>query len=203
MHKQKVDIESFIGYKVGKIEVIKFKDSIFKIKYNRYDYIFICKCECGNECEFIYRNLITKQTKKNNSLCCNECKKKKMIGNTVNIKYETDLEAHVGIVYSNYKSRAKKKKIDFLINFEDFKKLLLQACHYCGQEPKNIRIDRTKSKKGLSRECLNGLDRIDSEKGYIHSNIYPCCEDCNKAKRNLSEKQFLQLIKSIYENLKL
>lgn len=52
---------------------------------------------------------------------------------------------------------------------EEIMELTTQPCYYCGAEPKA-------RNKYLFR---NGLDRIDSSRGYIKSNCVPCCRDCN------------------------
>jgi len=45
----------------------------------------------------------------------------------------------------------------------------------------------------------NGIDRIDSSKGYIKDNIRPCCGICNKAKRDLSDSVFKSWIERLIE----
>jgi Zn-finger protein len=60
--------------------------------------------------------------------------------------------------------------------------MFVMPCHFCGQE---------------ASKCLNGIDRLDSNRGYIEGNIVPCCGDCNFAKRSLTVEDFLQLIKRI------
>ena len=89
----------------------------------------------------------------------------------------------------------------FNLSIERFQELSIQNCFYCGCKPTNMRQDTTKMRKGVTRQFLNGIDRIDNNIGYIEGNVRACCEDCNKAKRNLSEEQFFDLIKSIYRNL--
>ena len=44
---------------------------------------------------------------------------------------------------------------------------------------------------------VNGIDRIDSCIGYTKSNCVSCCEICNKAKRNLTIKEFTDWIKKL------
>jgi 5-methylcytosine-specific restriction endonuclease McrA len=43
----------------------------------------------------------------------------------------------------------------------------------------------------------SGIDRKDSSKGYILSNVVSCCFTCNKAKGTMSEKEFLEWIDRI------
>jgi len=50
------------------------------------------------------------------------------------------------------------------------------------------------------KNYINGLDRVDSSKGYIKDNVVTCCENCNRAKLDLTQQEFFAMIKSIYEN---
>lgn len=50
---------------------------------------------------------------------------------------------------------------------------------------------------------FNGIDRIDSLKGYILENVVTCCYQCNYAKSDLDIEEFKNLVIMIYKNLKL
>jgi hypothetical protein len=80
--------------------------------------------------------------------------------------------------YSTYKSMAKKRNLLFDLSFEEFKNLIVQNCFYCGSMPNNF----------------NGLDRIDSSKGYFLDNVTPSCKNCNLGKQSLSQQEFLLLV---------
>ena len=45
----------------------------------------------------------------------------------------------------------------------------------------------------------NGIDRFDNQFGYESTNSVPCCEQCNKIKRDLSGQDFLNLINTYYQ----
>ena len=68
--------------------------------------------------------------------------------------------------------KIKRGAIDRNISYElsdDFvKPLLIKNCYYCG-EPESM-----------------GLDRINSNIGYIESNVVPCCGICNIMKNSFS-----------------
>ena len=91
--------------------------------------------------------------------------------------------------FSIYKRAAIKKNLEFALSLEEFIKLTSQQCYYCN--------DFTRDKDYV------GIDRIDSNLGYISSNCVSCCRDCNLAKNKLSQEQFTDLVKRIYQNLKL
>ena len=115
------------------------------------------------------------------------------------IKYDNDLDRNIGIVFSNYRSKARTKKWDFDLTQPEFKILVTTNCYYCGLEPNNFREGAAK-RAGISTMYLSGVDRIDSSKGYTKENVRSCCQDCNLAKRSLTEKQFFDLIKRIYNH---
>jgi 5-methylcytosine-specific restriction endonuclease McrA len=47
--------------------------------------------------------------------------------------------------------------------------------------------------KGLK----NGIDRIDSNKGYTMDNCVSCCWTCNRMKGNMTQQNFLEHISKI------
>lgn len=47
----------------------------------------------------------------------------------------------------------------------------------------------------------NGIDRINSKKGYTLDNTVSCCSTCNTAKLNMSLEDFKTWIIKIYNNL--
>lgn len=78
----------------------------------------------------------------------------------------------IGIKYSQYKSRAKFKNIEFKLTKKDFNFILQQDCFFC-KTPK-----------------ANGIDRYINKKGYYHGNVVPCCWTCNRAKSDLTIIEF-------------
>lgn len=84
------------------------------------------------------------------------------------------------LVYS-----AKRRRLDVDITRERVYELMSSPCSYCGQTPINGQ--------------RNGVDRIDSAKGYTDSNSVPCCARCNRMKSDLSLADFLSAVKAIYE----
>lgn len=69
---------------------------------------------------------------------------------------------------------------------------MLDDCYYCGSHLSNIY--KTKSGKEIR---YNGIDRKNNLDGYIKENVVSCCSKCNKAKMELSEKEFIELAKKI------
>lgn len=105
-------------------------------------------------------------------------------------------EAAMNYVYKNYKASAKKRNLSFEIEKCDFSRLTKENCHYCELQPSTIMKGEDKSRRLNGDYIYNGLDRVDSSKGYALTNIVTCCENCNKLKSNLvSYEEFIEFIK--------
>ena len=85
--------------------------------------------------------------------------------------------------YNIYKKGAKKRGLDFTLSKEEFYDLTSKPCEYCGE-----------------LQQYNGIDRIDSTKGYNKNNCVPCCEMCNKMKLDYSKENFINHIEKIYKH---
>lgn len=72
--------------------------------------------------------------------------------------------------------------------------------NYCNITPSQVSFNKSK----VYSYTYNGIDRVDSSKGYEFDNIVTCCGDCNLMKRDMSYDDFLNKIKRIsnYLNLK-
>jgi len=89
---------------------------------------------------------------------------------------------NVKIHYSNYIRCAGDKHLDFEISQEEFNNLVKEPCHYC-----NI----------IQERGFNGIDRLDSNTGYVLDNCVSCCKTCNFMKCSLSADVFLKRIEHI------
>lgn len=84
--------------------------------------------------------------------------------------------------YSKYKTTAKIFDREFNISIEEFSTFWDKPCHYCKDPIAGI-----------------GLDRIDSNIGYIIENIVSCCYTCNRMKMNLTNEFWFNHMKKILE----
>ena len=137
---------------------------------------WLCKCDCGIEKIVTSYNLYHGFT-----LHCG-CK-------TNRTWYEDRTIPARNVIYSNYKSYANSKKIEFSLNREEFFKLCDACCYYCGSAPSTIKA--TYNRINPSIYVYNGIDRIDSSKGYNIKNVVPCCKKCNFAKSNRFVSDFI------------
>jgi hypothetical protein len=73
--------------------------------------------------------------------------------------------------YRVAKHLAYRRKMKFLLTFEEYTNLISQPCYYCGAD--------------LVFEHGASIDRIDNEKGYMLDNLLPCCNICNKGRNTI------------------
>lgn len=81
---------------------------------------------------------------------------------------------------TSVKGSAKVRGIEYKLTKDYAIKLLSSNCHYCGQIDTQI-----------------GIDRIDSDKGYITENCVSCCTKCNYMKGVNSYNDFINQCKLI------
>ena len=103
-------------------------------------------------------------------------------------KYEHPSER----LYHDYLRGAEQRDLSWRLSIKDFELLITQECHYCGCKP---------GANGLHKS-FNGVDRINSKKGYSPDNCVPCCSICNYAKQSLSRREFISWIQRAYTHLK-
>lgn len=141
-----------------------------------------CKCDCGNEIVVHGPQLVNGHTK---SCGC---------GRTYSFE-----KGDVGfnIVYKQYIRHARNYNRIFDLSKEDFRELTQKECFYCGGKPSAVQ--RSKSKH--SEFIYNGIDRIDSKKGYVKNNVKTCCKVCNRMKWDHSLEDFKAHIGKIYSRL--
>lgn len=147
------------------------------------------RCKCGKEKVISINNV-----RSGNSTCCglSPCR---------GTERDKDIEVGYKAILYVYKKHAKDRGFTFDLDYDYFKELTECNCHYCGIEP--IQVYQLKNPKtGKIRSGVpityNGIDRVDSTKGYFNDNVVTCCKICNRAKSNSSLDEFKEWIKRIY-----
>ena len=86
--------------------------------------------------------------------------------------------------YNTYKNHcADRRGLAFELTEEEFKEMRTKPCYLCGSDEKN-----------------NGIDRIDSKKGYTTENSKPCCVWCNRFKNVFDHIEFVNQCELIVLN---
>lgn len=99
-------------------------------------------------------------------------------------------QAAIRAVMNDYRQSSKRRNLVFKLTEKFFRHTTQKDCFYCGQKPSTVR----KLKSDTGEFVHNGLDRVDSSKGYVENNVVPCCPVCNRAKGDMKQKDFYEWI---------
>ena len=142
-----------------------------------------CKCDCGKESEVRGSNLLS-----GNSQACMWCRSRRGLKRG---------EAAYNLLLGTYKKNAKLAHRAFKLSSKLFRILTKANCYYCGIAPQQV----SKAKSTNGDYVYNGIDRIDSSKGYTKDNCVTCCKWCNTMKLDRGKQEFLAQIAKIYDNM--
>jgi 5-methylcytosine-specific restriction endonuclease McrA len=156
--------------------------------------LFKCKCDCGNIT--VTRNFGKLTGAKSCGCLIQEISLKAARAATQLPPGESNFNAL--LLYKT--SSAKKQGHEWSLSRDDFRKLVTGNCAYCGTPPSKSMIKQSSPSKFLkSAFNWNGIDRIDSSKGYTIENCASCCWPCNRAKGSSSVSEFREWIKNTYK----
>ncbi len=198
--KMHFNTKDIVGQKFGKLLV----KSIFNARGRKGQLKYECICDCGNS------HTVTGESLRGGKSGSCGCTKK---GRHLKIKDRREaifrkLFADKIIKRGNSFKTSKYGKTpqdDRRILFEEYVKLALSPCYYCGLEwSLKARDNHGNSRKYCLSDTVvyhNGIDRINSEVQYSISNCVACCTRCNTAKNAMSQRQFYEWIKKIYTHL--
>lgn len=182
------------GQKFNRLTVIKEaeRDKTYKGDSSRR---WLCRCECGKELIVSRRSLLHGRSKSCGCLRIElnrkQAKERRLPGKSAAEKR----------LFRRYLTSAKSRNLEITLTLSDVIEITKQNCYYCNQEPNQV----TKTIRNNDIEHIlihNGIDRIDSSKGYTLNNCYPCCLICNQMKMDLSMTEFFSQIKKIAARFK-
>jgi len=185
-------VKNIINHKFGKLLVVKQLEE----RGNKGQIKYECTCDCGNSHKVTGESL---RSGKSKSCGCN----RKTPPNKIQ---DREFAIWSYLYSSTVLKRNKKRGIVGDITLEDFIFLSKEPCYYCNLKDSNLAQDRRgwNKNKQVSDTVVkfNGIDRTDSSKGYVWGNVVSCCKYCNTAKNTMSEDEFINFIKRVYENFK-
>jgi hypothetical protein len=168
--------------KYGKLTVVEF------VKTNKQTSFWKCICECGNEITTRGNTLRSGQVKS-----CGKC--------LIEI---INKESVFKRRWRSIKSGAKLRNLPVAITYEEFKNVAIKNCYYCDSLPDLSWVDSRRldesGKKIRVYANVNGLDRLNSNFGYLGYNIVSCCATCNSMKSDLTLETFYRKVTEIYEH---
>ena len=188
---------NLIGQRFGKLLVTEFSSYITNNQNVRVPY-WNCACDCGNFKKIKQNSLVS-----NRQISCGcflkEYQRNILPDIAAKRKQKPPGVAAFNKIFNSYKQNAKRKEIEFFLSKDEFKKLIDDSCSYCGVKLYSVTKSYGMRKKSNGEYRYNGIDRIDSNKGYNADNVVTCCEICNKAKRDLSIESFNSWINRLIE----
>jgi len=98
-------------------------------------------------------------------------------------------------LWKRYIGSAKTRQLSFKLSYLEFKDLTSKKCFYCGRRPKQ------ECKSTIDIYYYNGIDRINSDKGYEFHNTCSCCSTCNMMKGTLSHYEFIDQCKAVTDHI--
>ena len=143
------------------------------------DYI----CDCGFK---KYNQSFSGVRRRKMCILCKKQNKFKILPNS---------NTSFNLLYSSYIKGAKRRSLEFKLSKEIFREFTKQNCFYCGSPP-NTTMRPNSAGGGY---IYNGIDRKDSNIGYIIENCVSCCKTCNYAKLKMTDDDFINHVKKIYE----
>jgi len=151
---------------------------------------FLCeKCNC----ETIQR---IEEVKRRGYLC-KSCKLKE--NSIKEFKYKDIELTCANVLKSRMNKRYIKRGLNCTLTGAEILNLVKSKCHYCGDLSSNAFIYKQPNFEYIF--YYNGIDRIDSSKGYIKGNVLSCCKTCNVSKMDMNYEKFIEHISKIYKNL--
>lgn len=90
------------------------------------------------------------------------------------------------LLFVRYRIAAKRAGRVFDLSEGVFTTLVNDRCHYCGEDDSSR---------------LRGIDRVDSNDGYVEDNCVSCCWLCNLMKRDFGYDEFVLRCQKIAERL--
>lgn len=178
------------GVKFGKLLVCCFAG-----RSKHGDAMWYCTCDCGVKTGPVLSNNIKRgQT----STCgCGERESQLKPPGVASWTY----------LYRNHIGNSNTRKHVNEISRDAFIKLCTKACFYCEEPPikwnkyikqdgslKNIHEGRSKDTIDRAWVVYNGIDRVDSSKGYPLDNCVTCCYICNRAKSDMSIEEWIKYV---------
>lgn len=140
----------------------------------------VCVCECGER-----RTVRVDRLSRGEITECAKCSiATAREAGRFQRKRLSDAERIARDVFGEYRGNARRKSLRFELNLDDVRRLIAASCHYCGERPAKL-----------------GIDRRDNTEGYTISNSVPCCSICNYAKREMSAEEFLSWITKVFHHV--
>jgi hypothetical protein len=174
-------IHNLVGKRFGKLVVLAYSGAASRGRTK-----WECKCDCGN-----IKIIMADSLSGNKTVSCG-CYRKYHRMNPIGV-------ATFNLIFGRYRKDAEDRGYEFSLSEDEFKHLIFSNCAYCGKPPSNLQ----KNKRNTGDIIYNGIDRVDSSKGYTLDNVVACCKICNRSKRDYTVQEFKDWLKQCCIHLNL
>ena len=149
---------------------------------------YLCRCTCGKECVVAGGHLRRKKGA-TRSCGCLAAESAREVGGRLRLPAEVVMINRHMLRYTNM---AKTYGRAFELTRDHFERMVRANCHYCGSPPMKPIYEGGAAYKTPERraQLFNGVDRVDSDRGYTTDNVVACCTFCNYAKRHAPVAEF-------------
>jgi hypothetical protein len=154
----------------------------------------LCSCECGNEKEIFVYNL----NGGSNTKSCGCLHREHAKNHPSFKKNKAPGQGAKMALICKYRHSAKSRNLEYSLTMEEFEKITKSNCSYCGLQPQ-AEYDYGHN---TGNYIYNGIDRVDSSKGYTKENSTACCYTCNIAKSDMHIDEFKDWVKRVYNVIK-
>lgn len=178
--------EDLTGRVFGRLTVLGLSKKKTPLRGGSHRLMWDCRCECGNVKAICRNNLIAGHTK---SCGCYRDTFRQLPGD----------EGSFRQWFMQYKSNARRRRLEFTLTEEEFRGITSKSCTYCRALPQPV-YARNRTVIEVVPYLCNGIDRVDNNQGYIADNCVPCCDLCNYMKRSMSVDSFLSHVRAIALN---
>lgn len=163
-------------------------DSVKQVgkKRPRPEYMWRCRCLCGNERVVCSGHL---RSGHNKSCGCWSTDRKRL---------SNPQQSQINVAYAQHKHAAKIRGLSSELTEEMWFQLVQQPCYYCGVTNSCEKKPDRRQQYGESFFC-NGVDRVDNQMGYTEKNSVSCCQKCNFMKWKLDANTFVSQCRRISE----
>lgn len=178
------------GLRFGRLEVLY---CVSKHPTRKKDSLWMCRCSCGKE------KSVPRSSLNAGAQSCGCLRMEKIKQPRRPYPRLSDVESGLRRYTHSYATNAKRRGFDFALNSQDIEALAFGNCFYCELRPM-LQARRESRNKWVKTDIfLNGIDRIDSLKGYVPGNVVSCCTACNRAKSDMSVEVFLEWLDRVHQ----
>lgn len=156
---------------------------------------WLCRCDCG-----VVKVVNVGNIRNTKSCGCLNRETAACNGRNYGPLIKDRMKFLAGRVANYYRANARKRGFDWSLSTDDVGDLIHRECYYCGASETNT-FNTRNSRGEVESIPHNGIDRVDSAKGYVTGNVVPCCKICNTAKLNLTVEDFYSWVRRVHARI--